>query len=145
MPWHPLGVMLKRHGGRASWSISSQRKARTSPSSPAAASGGIVPGLREARRRLDAREQLIASNDILVALSRAGAHPEEVLVTIVERSRLLCGAAGGLLYLLEGDHLRLSRTSGDVPDEFRADVAEHPIAMDRSSSTGRAAVDRRTQ
>ena len=89
---------------------------------PGSASGGIVPGLREARRRLDAREQLIASNDILVALSRAGAHPEEVLVTVVERSRLLCGAQGGLLYLLEGDHLRLSRTSGDVPDEFRADV-----------------------
>ena len=109
-----------------------------------ASSGGIVAGLRDARRRLDAREQLTASNDILVALSRAGAHPEEVLVTIVERSRRLCGAQVGQLYLLEGDHLRLSRISGDVPEEFRAYVTEHPIAVDRSSSTGRAAVDRRT-
>ncbi|MFZ2014228.1 MAG: GAF domain-containing protein [Nocardioides sp.] len=113
-------------------------------SSGGKSSGGIVAGLRDARRRLDAREQLTASNDILVALSRAGAHPEEVLVTIVERSRRLCGAQVGQLYLLEGDHLRLSRISGDVPEEFRTYVTEHPIAVDRTSSTGRAAVDRRT-
>jgi signal transduction histidine kinase/ActR/RegA family two-component response regulator/putative methionine-R-sulfoxide reductase with GAF domain len=119
-------------------------KASDQSEQPGSASGGVVPGLREARRRLDAREQLIASNDILVALSRAGAHPEEVLVTVVERSRLLCGAQVGQLYLLEGDYLRLSRISGDVPEEFRVYVTEHPIAVDRSSSAGRAAVDRRT-
>ncbi len=67
-----------------------------------------------------------------------------MLVTIVERSRRLCGAQVGQLYLLEGDHLRLSRISGDVPEEFRTYVTEHPIAVDRTSSTGRAAVDRRT-
>jgi signal transduction histidine kinase/ActR/RegA family two-component response regulator len=102
------------------------------------------PPLREAIRVLDAREQLDANRDVLVALSRAGAHPEEVLDTIVERSRRLCDARVGQLYLRDGEVFRFSRFAGAIPDEFRAYVAEHPITLDRSSSIGRAAVDRRT-
>jgi signal transduction histidine kinase/ActR/RegA family two-component response regulator len=101
--------------------------------------------LSQARRVLDAREQLVASGDILAALGRAGAHPEQVLHTVVDRSRRLCDAQAGLLFLLEGDVFRLSRTAGDVPDQYREYLRDHPIALDGTSSVGRAAVERRTQ
>ena len=103
-----------------------------------------VPALRRAIRVLDAREQLDANRDILAALSRAGAHPEGVLDTIIEWARRLCYASVAQLYLRDGDFFRFSRCAGPLPDEFRDYVTRHPIALDRSSSIGRAAVDRRT-
>jgi signal transduction histidine kinase/ActR/RegA family two-component response regulator len=93
---------------------------------------------------LDAREQLDANREVLVALSRAGAHPERVLDSIVERSRRLCGAQVGQLYLRDGEVFRFSRFAGEITQEFRAYVDAHPITMDRSSSVGRSAVDQRT-
>ena len=102
------------------------------------------PPLREAIRVLDAREQLDANREVLVALSRASAHPEEVLDTIVERSRRLCDARVAQLYVREGDVFRFSRFAGAIPEDFRVYVTEHPIHLDRSSSVGRVGVERRT-
>jgi signal transduction histidine kinase/ActR/RegA family two-component response regulator/putative methionine-R-sulfoxide reductase with GAF domain len=102
-------------------------------------------GPTELQRELDdAREQLVASREILGALSRAGSRPEEVLDTIVERSRLLCSAQFGSLYVLDGDTFRLSRLAGDIPDAVRSTLLEQRLALDRSSAVGRAALDRRT-
>jgi signal transduction histidine kinase/ActR/RegA family two-component response regulator/putative methionine-R-sulfoxide reductase with GAF domain len=103
-----------------------------------------VAGLREPIRILDAREQVAASRDILDALRRAGANPEEVLDVIVERARQLCLAQVGQLYLRDGEVFRISRFAGPIPDDFRTYVTEHPIALDRSSSVGRSAVERST-
>ena len=93
----------------------------------------------------DAREQSIASREILAALGRAGANPGEILDTVVERAARICQAHVAQLYLRDGDVFRLSRITGDVPEEFRRQLRDHPMAMDRSSLVGRVAEDRRTE
>jgi signal transduction histidine kinase/ActR/RegA family two-component response regulator len=93
----------------------------------------------------NAREQAVATHEILVALSRAGADPGSLLDVIVERAKSLCGAQVGQLYLVEPTMIRLSRISGDFPEDFRQYVRDHPIARNRESMVGRAAVDRSTQ
>jgi len=98
----------------------------------------------EHRELRDAREQLGASREILVALGRAGANPDEILDTVVERAARLCSAQVCILFLLDGDVWRLSRVFGDTSEPYRRYLADHPVAMNRLSSVGRAAVDRRT-
>jgi len=93
----------------------------------------------------DVREQLGASREILVALGRAGANPDEILDTVVERAARLCGAQVCQLYLRDGELFRLSRVSGEIPDEYRRYLRDHPVAVNRSSLVGRVALDRRSQ
>jgi signal transduction histidine kinase/ActR/RegA family two-component response regulator len=92
-----------------------------------------------------ARDQSVATHEILVALSRAGAAPEEILDVIVERAKDLCRAQVCQLYLVEPEVIRLSRISGLFPEDFRRYMREHPIARNRDSLVGRAAVDRSIQ
>jgi signal transduction histidine kinase/ActR/RegA family two-component response regulator len=94
------------------------------------------------RRELrDAREQLAATREILAALGRDVADPGAVLDTVVEYAARLCGAAATQLFLLDGNVFRLSRVSGETPEDYRQYLLEHPIARDRSSTVGRAAED----
>jgi hypothetical protein len=77
-------------------------------------------GSFEQHRELhDAREQSVASRDILVALGRAGADPGEILDTVVEHAARLCGADVAQLYLRDGDHFGLSRVTGAIPETWR--------------------------
>ena len=99
---------------------------------------------RQHQELRDARHQSAASREILAALGRAAANPEDVLDTVVEYAARLCGAQAALLYLLEGDVFRLSRVSGEIPEEYRKRMLDHPVARDRSSAVGRAAEDMRT-
>jgi len=92
----------------------------------------------------DAREQSAASREILAALGRDVANPGTVLDTIVEYAARLCGATAAQLFLADGDTFRVSRVSGDTPEEYRQHLLENPIARTRSSTVGRAAEDRRT-
>ena len=89
--------------------------------------------------------QSVATHEILVALSRAGADPEEILDVIVERAARLCRAPVCQLYLVEPEVIRLSRIFGNFPDDFRSYVRDHPIARNRESMVGRAVVDRSIQ
>ncbi len=96
------------------------------------------------RELCDAREQSAASREILAALGRDVANPGTVLDTIVEYAARLCGATAAQLFLADGDFFRISRVSGDTPEEYRQYLVENPIARTRSSTVGRAAEDRRT-
>lgn len=97
------------------------------------------------RRLLHAQQQAAATREILEALGRAGADPSEVLDTIIDRALLLCHAEAAQLYMAHGDEFRLSRVSGDVPEDFRRYVEDHPVTRTRDSLMGRVAEDRRTQ
>jgi len=99
---------------------------------------------REHQELRDARHQSAASREILAALGRAAANPEDVLDTVVEYAARLCGAQAALLYLLEGNVFRLSRVSGEIPEEYRKHMLDHPVERNRSSAVGRAAEDMRT-
>nr|WP_225952238.1 GAF domain-containing protein [Mycobacterium sp. OAS707] len=92
----------------------------------------------------DAREQSTASREILAALGRADADPEVILDTILERATHLCRAQAATLYIPEEDVFRLSRHSGKIPEEFRRQVLDRPLARNRSSTVGRAAEEMRT-
>ena len=92
-----------------------------------------------------AHEQSVATHEILVALSRAGADPGEILDVIVARAARLCRAQACQLHLVDGDLIRLSRISGDFPEEFQRYSIEHPSARNRETLVGRTVEERRVQ
>jgi signal transduction histidine kinase len=96
------------------------------------------------RELRDAREQSAASREILAALGRDVANPGAVLDTVLEYAARLCEARAAQLFLLDGDVFRVSRVSGETPEDYRQYLLDHPIAKDRSSTVGRSAVDMRT-
>lgn len=96
------------------------------------------------RELRDAREQSAASREILAALARDVANPGSVLETVLEYAARLCGARAAQLFLLDGDVFRVSRMTGETPEEYRQYLLEHPIARNRSSTVGRSVVDMRT-
>ena len=112
-----------------------------SPGQPTGRDEGATPR----RVLLDAQEQSVAMTEVLAALGRAGADPGGILDVIVDRAVSLCQAEAAQLYLAEGPVFRLSRDSGAVPEEYRRQVADHPVARNRDSLVGRVAEDRRTQ
>ncbi len=92
----------------------------------------------------DARNQSAASRKILEALGRAVANPGDVLDTVLEEAASLCEAQVAQLYLLEGDVFRLSHVSGEIPEEYRKYLEDHPVLRNRLSAVGRAAEEMRT-
>ncbi|MDT7795915.1 MAG: hypothetical protein QOD59_5356 [Mycobacterium sp.] len=92
----------------------------------------------------DARNQSAASRKILAALGRAVANPGDVLDTVLEEAARLCEAQVAQLYLLDGDVFRLSQVSGELPEEYRKYLQDHPVLRNRLSAVGRAAVEMRT-
>jgi signal transduction histidine kinase/CheY-like chemotaxis protein len=92
----------------------------------------------------DSREQLAASREILAALGRDMSNPGAVLETVLEYAARLCGAAAAQLFIRDGDTFRLSRVSGETPEEYRRYLMANPIARSRSSTVGRAAEDKCT-
>jgi signal transduction histidine kinase/ActR/RegA family two-component response regulator len=99
---------------------------------------------RQHQELRDARHQSAASREILAALGRSLANPGDVLDTVVEYAARLCGAHAAQLFLLDGDVFRISRVSGETPEEYRKYLLDHPIAKNHSSTVGRSAVDMRT-
>jgi signal transduction histidine kinase/ActR/RegA family two-component response regulator len=93
----------------------------------------------------DAREQSLASREILLALGRERDASGEILDTIIDRAARLCRAEAAQLYLLDGDVFRLSRLSGEVSEEFRRYLLDHPVQRTRATLLGRVALDRQTQ
>ena len=96
------------------------------------------------RALVDAREQAVATEEILVALARAGADSAEILDVVIERAVRLCRAHAGQLHLAEGEVFQLSRGSRLVPEAFRRHSFDHPIRRDRGSLLGRVVADRHT-
>jgi signal transduction histidine kinase len=92
----------------------------------------------------DARHQSAASRKILAALGRAVGDPGDVLDTVLEYAADLCGAQVAQLYRLEGDVFCLSRVSGEITEEYRKYLEDHPVVRNRSSAVGRAAEDMST-
>ena len=92
----------------------------------------------------DAQSQSAASRKILAALGRAVANPGDVLDTVLEEAARLCEAQVAQLYLLKGDVFVLSHVSGEIPEEYRKHLQDHPVLRNRSSAVGRAAEEMRT-
>ena len=110
------------------------------------AEGGLREEVERLRRDLaEAREQQAATSGVLAVLGRATSDLGAVLETVVDSARRLCRADIALIFLLEGDAYRLAIDSGDLPEEDRAYLAQHPLAQDRGTLTGRVGLERRPQ
>jgi hypothetical protein len=114
-------------------SESDERTSRTSRAS-----------FRQHEELRNARHQSVASREILAALARDVGNPGAVLDTIVEYAARVCGARAAQLFLRDGDVFRLLRVSGETPADYGNYLMDHPIALNRSSTVGRAAEDKCT-
>ncbi len=97
------------------------------------------------RELSDAREQAVATEEILLALARAAADPAEILDKIVDRATRLSRADAGMIFLRQGEVFQLSRSSEATPEAYRRWVVDHPVERGRTSLVGRVVDDMRTQ
>ena len=91
----------------------------------------------------DAREGIVATDEVLTAMGRSASDLDLVLGTIVDSARRLCRADGVQLHLLDGPVYRLARSSG-LSTHFVEHLTEHPISRNHDSLVGRVGLDRRT-
>ncbi len=90
----------------------------------------------------EVREQLGATSEVLAVIGRSVSNLEEVLETVVESGRKLCGADAGQISLVDGDRYRLAYGSG-MTAEHREFIANNPVVLDRGTLVGRVGLDRR--
>jgi signal transduction histidine kinase/ActR/RegA family two-component response regulator len=110
------------------------------------AAGGVRDELEQLRRDLaEAREQQAATSGMLTALGRSTSDLEAVLETVVDSARRLCRADVALIFLLEGAAYRLAFFAGNITEEHRAHLRQHPLAQDRGTLAGRVGLERRPQ
>jgi two-component system, NtrC family, sensor kinase len=99
--------------------------------------------LAESQRQLaEAREQQVATADILKVISRSAFELQPVLDTLVENAVRLCGADKGFIYRQDGELYRVAASYGHSPEWIEI-VKQNPITQDRRSATGRAVLERR--
>jgi methyl-accepting chemotaxis protein len=96
--------------------------------------------LKELRARTDdlseSLQQQTATADVLKVISRSAFDLKSVLTTLTDSAKALCGAASGVIFLRDGDVLRLQAESG-CPPGFVDFLREHPIRKGRETFTGR--------
>jgi signal transduction histidine kinase/ActR/RegA family two-component response regulator len=101
--------------------------------------------LTRRQRDLDeAREQLVATGEILTAMGTSASNLETVLGTVVESARRLCRADAAVIFLLEDGVFRVTAAVG-TSDDYREHMLRHPMVADRATLSGRVALDRRAQ
>ncbi len=90
----------------------------------------------------EALEQQKATSEVLQVISRSTFDLDSVFRTLVENAVRLCGARTGMIFQRDGELMRLAAADG-ATSEFVSYVHNNPIARDRVSVTGRAALEAR--
>jgi class 3 adenylate cyclase len=94
------------------------------------------------RERDDLRQRLEAVSDVLRALSRSGMRLQPILERIVELASRLGGADSCIVWLADGELLRLHASFG-VPAEAVEYQRANPHTAEPGTCTGRVALTRR--
>jgi signal transduction histidine kinase/DNA-binding response OmpR family regulator len=109
--------------------------------------GAVVDQDSEERLRTElseVKEQLFATSDVLAVIGRSASDVDSVLGTVVESARQLCHADVSQIHLVEGEVLRLARSSGLSAAGVDL-MARHPMGPDRQSLIGRVQLYGTTQ
>src|SRR6516225_1871725 len=102
---------------------------------PAAFDHRSVEQLR--RQLAEAREQQIATAEILAAISSAPIDPRGVFEKIAASAARLCDAYDASIFQVDGDHVRIVAHHGQIsPDDT--------LPLTRGSLVGRAVLEQRT-
>jgi two-component system, NtrC family, sensor kinase len=96
--------------------------------------------LNELRESL---EQQTATAKVLEVISRAAFDLQAVFETVAESSIKLCGADRAFIHRFDGELLRMA-VAFNSTQEFTEFMEKNPIRPGRSSTAGRAALERRT-
>jgi signal transduction histidine kinase/DNA-binding response OmpR family regulator len=92
----------------------------------------------------EAQKQLAATSEVITAIGRSTSDVDAILGAVVDSARRLCRADVAQIHLVEGDLLRLARSSGlsEAGVEF---MERNPVGPGRWSLIGRVALYGRTQ
>ena len=138
--------LLAKRRGDSSWPTATAFTSARGPRSPSTRSEDASAHDRQAIGELrDAREQSGARAARFSRRSAAtSSNPGAVLDTVLEYAARLCGAAAAQLFIRDGDVFRLSRVSGETPEEYRRLLWHTRSRGTGSSTVGRAAEDKCT-
>jgi GAF domain-containing protein len=92
----------------------------------------------------DAMKQLRATSEVLRAIGRSASDVDAILGTVVDNARLLCRADVAQIHLIEGEIVKLARSSG-LSEQGVEYMARHPVGPDRTSLIGRVRLYGQTQ
>jgi GAF domain-containing protein len=103
--------------------------------------------LNELRQRTadlsESLEQQTATSKVLEVISRSAFDLQAVFETVAESSVRLCGADRAFIFRFDGELLRLA-VAFNAPQELKDFISQNPFGPGRNTSSGRAALERRT-